>query len=256
MRLNSNREYGGPPDPNAYWRRRCIVLLGALAVLAGLAWLFTGGGPAPAATRSAAVSSSTPPLRSGDALPSAAFGSAWPGDETASATPVAPAPTATAAPAVTAKPNPSQSPNAASPSLAASASAAGGGPRCGPGDIVLSLFTSKSSYGPGGWPQFDVYAVSTGASPCLMAYGAGAVQVIVTWHGRVVWNSASCGSPAAKTVRFQLGVPQVLTVRWNRQAAAPSGCAGSLTPGASGTFDAVALAAGRSSQVRTFKLLR
>jgi hypothetical protein len=48
----------------------------------------------------------------------------------------------------------------------------------------------------------------------------------------------------------------VLTVRWNRRAAAPSGCAGSLSPGASGTFDAVALAAGQSSQVRAFKLIR
>jgi hypothetical protein len=30
MRLNPNRDYGGPADPNAYWRRRFIVLLGAL----------------------------------------------------------------------------------------------------------------------------------------------------------------------------------------------------------------------------------
>jgi hypothetical protein len=121
---------------------------------------------------------------------------------------------------------------------------------------VLSLFTSKGSYGQGAWPQFDVYAVSTDASPCTMAYGASAVRVVVTWHGRVVWDSTSCDLAAAKTVRFRLGVPQVLTIRWNRQAAGPSGCAGSLSPGASGTFDAVALAAGQSSQVRAFRLLR
>jgi hypothetical protein len=121
---------------------------------------------------------------------------------------------------------------------------------------VLSLFTSKGSYGQAAWPQFDVYAVSTSASPCVMAYGAGAVRVVVTWHGKVVWDSTSCGPPAAKTVRFQLGVPRVLTVRWNRQAAGPSGCAGSLSAGAAGTFDAVALAAGQSSPVRAFMLLR
>jgi hypothetical protein len=250
MRLNSNRDYGGPADPTAYWRRRCVVLLGALAVLAGLAWLFTGGGPAPSAARSATASSPAAALRSGDALPSAAFGSAWAGNDPTLATPV------TAAPTATAQPDPSQSQSGASPSPAASGSAAAGGPSCAPGDVVLSLFTSKSSYGQGAWPQFDVYAVSTGASPCLMAYGAGAVRVIVTWHGRVVWDSAACGTADAKTVQFQLGVPQVLTVRWNRQAAAPSGCAGSLSPGASGTFDVVALAAGQSSQVRAFKLLR
>lgn len=255
MRLNSNRDYDGPADPNAYWRRRCIVLLGALAVLAGLAWLFTGGGPAPSAARPVAAHSPAAALRSGDGLPSAAFGSAWPGNEPTLATPV------TATPSATVQPNPSQSRSGASSSPAASASAAspsvaGGGARCAPGDIVLSLFTSKASYGRGAWPQFDVYAVSTDASPCLMTYGAGAVRVVVTWHGRVVWDSAACGPPAAKTVQFQLGVPQMLLVRWNRQAAAPSGCAGTLSSGASGTFDAVALAAGQSSQVRTFKLLR
>jgi hypothetical protein len=132
---------------------------------------------------------------------------------------------------------------------------ASGGPACAPGTIVLSLFTSRASYGQGAWPQFDVYAVSTAGSPCQMAYGAGAVRVVVTLHGRVVWDSAACGAPAAKTVQFQLGVPQVLTVRWDRQATGPSGCAGSLPAGASGTFDAVAMTAGQSSPVRTFKLL-
>lgn len=121
---------------------------------------------------------------------------------------------------------------------------------------MLSLFTSQASYSQAARPQFDVYAVSTAASPCQMAYGAGAVRVVVTRQGRVVWDSAACGSPPAKTVKFQLGVPQVLTVSWNRQAAGPTGCAGSLPPGTSGTFDAVATAAGRTSPVRTFKLLR
>jgi hypothetical protein len=249
MRLNPDRDYDGPADPNAYWRRRCIVLLGALAVLAGFAWLLTGNGPAPSAARSAAAGSSMAALPSGDALPSAAYGSAWPGGQPTLATPV------TATPAVTAQPNASQSGSGTSPSPAASASA-GAGPQCAPGDIVLSLSTSESSYGQAAWPQFDVYAVSTGASPCSMTYGAGAVRVVVTWHGKVVWDSTTCGAPAPETVEFQLGVPQVLTVRWNRQAAGPSGCAGSLSPGASGTFDAVAMAAGQSSQVRPFRLLR
>jgi hypothetical protein len=249
MRLNSNRDYDGPTDPSAYWRRRFIVLLGAIVVLAGSAWLFTGSAPAPPAARSAAARSPAAALPSGDALPSAALGSAWAGSEPALATPV------TATPAVTAQPDTSQSGSGASPSPAASASA-GAGPQCTPGDIVLSLFTSKGSYSQAAWPQFDVYAVSTGASPCSMTYGAGAVRVVVTWHGKVVWDSTTCAPPAPQTVQFQLGVPQVLTVRWNRQAAGPSGCAGSLSPGASGTFDAVALAAGQSSQVRAFRLLR
>ena len=119
---------------------------------------------------------------------------------------------------------------------------------------MLSLFTSQASYGQAAQPQFRVYAVSTASSPCQLPYGAGSVRVVVTRHGQVVWDSVACGSAPGKPVRFQLGVPQLLTVSWNRQAAGPSGCAGSLSAGATGTFDAVAMAAGRSSQVRTFKL--
>lgn len=228
-------------------------------MLVWLAWLFSGSGPAPKAVRSA--TSSMAALRAGDTLPAAAYGSVWPGYQPASSAPAAPSasPSAGTAPA-TAQAQPSQSPGApgasgasgAPVSTAASGSSAGAG--CSPGSIVLSLFTSRPSYGKGALPQFDVYAVSTAPSPCVMAYGAGAVRVVVTRHGQVVWDSQACGSRAASAVQFQLGVPQVLTIRWNRQAAGPSGCAGSLPAGAVGTFDAVALAAGQSSPVRTFKL--
>ena len=121
---------------------------------------------------------------------------------------------------------------------------------------MLSLLTSQASYTQSARPQFDVYAVSTASSPCQMAYGPGSVRVVVTRRGQVVWDSRSCGTPTAATVQFQRGVPQVLTVTWNRSATGPSGCAGSLAPGSTGTFDAVALAAGQASPVRTFTLSR
>ena len=136
-----------------------------------------------------------------------------------------------------------------------SAEAAGIAP-CKPGDIVLSLFTGQASYSQDARPEFNVYAVSTAASQCQMAYGAGSVRVIVTRNGQVMWDSAGCNPRAAKTVRFQRGVPQLLTITWNRAATSPSGCAGSLAKGASGTFGAVALTAGQSSPVRTFTLSR
>ena len=120
---------------------------------------------------------------------------------------------------------------------------------------MLSLFTSQASYSQGTRPHFEVYAVSTASAPCQLPYGAGSVRVVVTKHGQVVWDSASCGASAAKPVQFQVGVPHMLTISWNRGAASPSGCAGSLQKGAAGTFDAVAVTAGKSSQVRTFKLL-
>ena len=98
--------------------------------------------------------------------------------------------------------------------------------------------------------------MSTAASGCTLTYGPGAVQVIVTNHGHVVWDSAACDPRAAKPVRFALGVPQLLTVTWNRKAASPAGCAGSLPDGFAGSLRAVAMSHGQSSPVRAVRFAR
>jgi hypothetical protein len=242
---------GAAGDPNAYWRRRFFILGGGVAVLGLCAWLFPGGHPAAPRASATAQASMAALAKRGDLLPSAAYGSAWPGRT--------PKKTAKASAAAAlgaghrksgARPHPAASP---SPSPGPTA-AARGGPRCRPSDIVLSLFTGQPSYGQAALPKFDVYAVSTSSSACTLSYGPGSVQVAVTRHGRVVWDSAACKLSADPPVRFTLGVPQVLTISWNRRADQPSGCAGSLPAGAWGTFDAVALTDGRSSPVRSFKL--
>jgi hypothetical protein len=243
MRWNANRRSGRPTDPSAYWRRRFFILGGGLTVLAVLAWQFTGKGPS--AESPAADGSSMAALQAGETLPSAAYGS--PAAVPSLTTPAEIPPTT---PPVT----PSATPSSAKPKPSASASTTAAGPSCAPGDIVLTLVTSQASYGRTAQPEFHVYAVSTASSPCQLAYGAGSVRVVVTMHGQVVWDSSACKAAAAQPVQFQLGVPQLLTVSWNRQATGPSGCAGSLPAGATGTFDAVAQTAGQSSQVRTFKL--
>lgn len=244
MRFSANRDPGGPADPSAYWRRRFFILGGGLALLAVVAWQFSGSGPDPSA--SAAARSSMAALRIGETLPPEAYGSPAPAPSLTTPAEVPPA---------SAPPSPSATPTRAKPSARATASGAAAGRTCAPGDIVLSLLTSQASYGKAAQPQFHVYAVSTAKSPCQLPYGPGSVRVIVTRHGHVVWDSAACRSPVGKPVQFQLGVPQVLTLSWNRQAASPSGCAGSLSPGATGTFDAVAMMAGLSSQVRAFRLV-
>jgi hypothetical protein len=245
MRLKSGHDSSRSADPEAYWRRRFFILVGGLVVVVGIAWLLSGKG------HGTPASSPTTALRAGDTLPSAAYGSAWPG-----ATPTLG--TSPSAAASRAQPTSSSASSGAGISQTPVASTSSGvaGSRCAPADIVLSLFTSQASYTQSARPSFDVYAVSTASSPCQMAYGAGSVRVVVTRNGQVVWDSRSCGSPAAKTIQFQRGVPQLLTVTWNRAATSPSGCAGSLAKGAWGTFDAVALTAGRSSPVRTFTLSR
>ena len=243
MRLKVNRNNTRSANPDAYWRRRFFILAGGLVLLALLGWLLPGRHPGPSAGGSAGARASMAALQSQDALPSAAYGSAWPVPS--------PKPSATATPKPAAKAS-AKPKTSASPRPTASASIA----PCKPGDIVLSLFTSQASYSQDAQPQFNVYAVSTAASQCQMAYGAGSVRVIVTKNGQVVWDSAGCKPPAAKAVSFQRGVPELLTISWNRRATSPSGCAGSLPAGAWGTFRAVAMITGQTSPVRTFALLR
>lgn len=242
--------------PDLYWRRRFFTLAGGLAVVGVITWgvsVLVGPAKPIAATQSAAGAS----LSARVTLPPQAYG-----------TPVSPSPAMvpTAAtmfppafpPGVpsgwaAATPTASQPGSGAASSPTQSSAAQAG--QCSPASIVFSLFTSQPEYGPHQQPRFEVYAVSTAPGTCSMAYGASLVRIAVTWQGQVIWDSAACQGPAATTVNFAQGVPQVATVTWNRQAADPA-CAGSAPAAANGTFQAVAMADGRSTPVLSFKLLR
>ena len=102
-----------------------------------------------------------------------------------------------------------------------------------------------------------MYAVSTAPGSCTLAFGPSSVQVVVVRRGQVLWDSSGClaSAPAARPVRFMQGVPQVAVLSWNRKART-SGCAGSVPAGTWGRVDAVALADGKSSRVRSFTLSR
>jgi hypothetical protein len=249
MRLNANRDIRRPADPDAYWRRRFFILGGGLVVLMLVAWLLSGG-PSPSATKTAASKASMAAEESRAELPSAAYGSAWPG--------------LPRRPAASPKPSPKVAPSATPTARRTSSAENGGKPgrtvtagaTCKASDIVLSLLTSQASYGPDARPQFDVYAVSTAPGTCQMTYGPASVRVIVTRHGQVVWDSATCPSPAAGTVRFARGVPRIVTIAWNRKATGSAGCAGSLSQRSWGTFEAVVMAHGQASPARSFTLQR
>lgn len=237
-------------DSSAYWRRRFLILAAGIVALGLCAWLIPGSHPnlKPAAN----VRQSTPTVTAPGTLPAAAYGPAYVSHSPtpkASSTPSPAVSTTSASAPKTRKAGTGHPSSSASPS-------ASGGARCAPHDVVLSLFTTASSYTQHELPTFNVYAVSTSAAPCTMVYGPGAVQVVVTRQGHVVWNSAACKPKPGSPVRLTLGVPQELTVSWNRQASAPSGCAGALAAGVSGTFDVVAMTAGESSPVRTFALTK
>jgi hypothetical protein len=234
-------------DGRAYWRRRFFILCGGVVALGVCAWLFPGARQ-PSAHEAAAARASMAALARQQALPPDASGPAWPRpSESAS-------PTAAAKPASIIHPRKT----AAKPraTYRPSAVPASGAAPCTPADIVLSLLTSQPSYTKGAWPSFSVYAVSMSAGACTLMYGTGSVQVVVTRHGQVVWDSATCKPSTVKAVQFTPGVPQVLALVWNPEVRQPAGCAGSLPSGSSGTLDAVAMSHGQSSPVRAFTLDR
>jgi hypothetical protein len=241
-------------NDRAYWRRRFFILCGGVVALGTCAWLFPAAHQ-PSAREVAATRASMAALAKQQALPPVAYGSAWPVPSTPAAShtpPPMPTPTTSANPATAIKSPQQKVSTAYRPGPATSASGRAG--TCVPADIVLSLFTSQSSYATGEQPKFSVYAVSTSRAPCTLPYGAGSVQVVVMRHGHVVWDSAACTHPAVKPVQFTPGVPQLLTMVWNPKATEPAGCAGSLPAGTSGALDAVAMSDGQSSSVHTFKV--
>jgi len=81
----SGDEYDGaydegwdPGKDRAFWRRRFFILCAGVIALGVCAWMFPGAHQ-PSARSAAATRASVAALASRQALPPAAYGSAWPG---------------------------------------------------------------------------------------------------------------------------------------------------------------------------------
>jgi hypothetical protein len=275
----------GQPDasqPDDYWRRRVITLCAGLALLGLLAWAFSGGGGKPvAATKAAQASGALPATAYSGAPASGAAASPAAGatanGAAAGGAPASPSPGADASasagssaslPFLTA----SSSPGASMPGASASARAARGaaaanaaagpasgvepGGGCAPNAIVLSVFTSKTSYHAGQYPVFEVYAVSTASRACTVNLGPAKLHVLVSSSGRVIWDSADCtrGRPN-KRAELRRGVPAQESLSWNRTISLP-GCITVASSARPGPYQVQAKDASVASPFRTFKLAR
>jgi hypothetical protein len=130
----------------------------------------------------------------------------------------------------------------------------GGG--CAPNAIVLSLFTSKTSYHAGQYPVFEVYAVSIASRACTFNLSPAKLHVLVSSSGRVIWDSADCtrGQPN-KRAELRRGVPAQESLSWNRTISLP-GCVTVASSARPGTYHVQARDASVASPVRSFKLAR
>jgi hypothetical protein len=279
----------GQPDasqPDDYWRRRVITLCAGLALLGLLAWAFSGGGGKPvAATKAAQASGALPATAYSGAPASGAAASPAAGatanGAAAGGAPASPSPGADASasagssaslPFLTASSSPGASMPGASASASASARAARGaaaanaaaspasgvepGGGCAPNAIVLSVFTSKTSYHAGQYPVFEVYAVSTASRACTVNLGPAKLHVLVSSSGRVIWDSADCtrGRPN-KRAELRRGVPAQESLSWNRTISLP-GCITVASSARPGPYQVQAKDASVASPFRTFKLAR
>ncbi len=270
MDRNAYRDDNDTDQPDAYWRRRVIILVAGLILLGLLAWAFSGGGkPASTAPKSA---------QSVGVLPAAALSgspTSPPGANGAGATSVGPT-ASLPFPSVTESGTgqPGSGPAAdgrsrARTSASGRAAAAAGygtaptvsggvepGGGCSPGAVVLSLFGSRADYYAGQYPRFDVYAVSTASRACSYDVSPGKLHVLVMSSGRVIWDSADCsrGEPN-RTAELSRGVPTQESVTWNRTVSLP-GCVTLASAARPGTYQAQARDATVASPARTFKLMR
>jgi hypothetical protein len=268
----------------AYWRRRVITLCGGLALLALLAWAFSGGGKAPSAARQAnpgasqasgvvpaAAYSRSPALPSPGAggsagtngSSSASVGSAatLPFPVTSSrgsAQPGSVQPGSAAQPGGGGPPGGKSTRAGASGGNAARGAASGVEPdgSCAPGSMVLSLFTSRASYSAGQYPAFQIDAVSTASRTCSFDISPGRLHVQVMSKGRVIWDSADCsrGEPG-RSVQFRRGVPAETSVTWRRIVSLP-GCVTVASSARPGSYQVQARDSSVASPVRSFKLVR
>lgn len=238
--------------PAAYWRRRVIAMCAGLILLALLAWAFSGGGKATGTAQKGSPTSSARPAvaySGSSASPaSGTGGSAAASSAPAGSAAILPFPTMTSG-------------SSGTPTRKAAVAPGGGtgvepGGGCAPGSVVLSLFTSRTSYYAGQYPAFQVDAVSTASRTCSFDLSPRRLHVQVTSSGRVIWDSADCsnGEPN-RAVQLRRGVPTEASVTWHRIISLP-GCVTVASLARPGTYQVQAKDASVTSPVRSFKLVR
>ena len=248
-----------------YWRRRFLALVVGIAVLAMVAWAFSGvlsarggGGPA-ASTGHGSHGSGTHGYRThgSGAHGSGAAASGASGSGGAPRSGAAPQASASSTPTSSYGPSAGPVPTSPSPGLAQAVGPAPPGPAraCKPGDVVLSLFSSQDSYGLGQLPAFSVNVVSTSARTCAFNIGPKFLALVITAGRKRIWSSADCVAGRGSAVTdLARGVPTVLPVSWARETSAP-GCRVTSRPVPAGSFTAAASGGGLASNPVTFKLI-
>ncbi len=216
-------------SPGVYRRRRLTVLLLALLVAAGLAWLLiaqpwrTAAQPHPSPTKGASGS-----------LP-AVHQSADP----------APAPTTTAAsPGAAASPSPS-------PSVTS----------CQPASLRVQAVTDRDVYPAGQDPQLSISLTNAGTRDCTLDVGTATQVFTVSSGSDVWWRSTDCQTePSSQIVLLTAGqtVTSAAPVVWDRTRSSVQTCSSPQRPrapaGGASYHLSVSIAGVASTTTKQFQL--
>lgn len=226
-------------SPAVYRRRRLIVLVLALLVVAALAVgaaVLTGlfnREPEPAAGTSpdpvASPTTTTEPDAVPSPTPTAATSS--PGATPSSSTPPTPATTPTSQP-----------------------SASATGDACGTDTVVVEAETDRESYGPDELPVLDLVVRNEGETPCVLNVGTSQMEFVLTLDDERVFSSTDCqdGSQDLERILAPDGEERA-PFEWTRNRTVP-GCTAVDEDPAGGTYTLVTRLGGRSSSPVTFTL--
>jgi hypothetical protein len=229
------------PQAAVYWRRRFVALMIGLAVLALIAWAFSGaiGGGGPAAGTSSG-SSGSGRSQQGHGGSGANGGGSQAGAAAATTPASRGAGSRTRAGSATGRPR--RRTTAARPNP------------CHHGDVVLSLSSSQESYSANQLPQFSVDVVATGRQTCTFNVGASHVALVIRSGPVRVWSSADCVQGAGDLVSdLQRGVPTMLSISWNRQASSP-GCPAPASRMPAGAYTATVADGSLASNTVDFRI--
>jgi hypothetical protein len=178
----------GPEPRKVYWRRRIIVLIGLVAVIAIVVLIF---------------------VRPGAGTPEGPLDEAVAATKTPTPTPT---PTATPQPGAVDVPTPPTD----SKDVA----------ECGPSDIVVTPVTDADTYAAAVIPQLSFSIKNESAKPCSLNVGTTKQVYTVTSGDETYWTSTDCQSNATDTPAI-IDAGATLTSTpfpWDRTRSAPDTC--------------------------------
>lgn len=276
----------GPLPAAIYWRRRAVVLVVLLGVLALVLWLFLGGGgggDGHAGAPPTAPASSIGPSTGGSGAPSPGSSGSASGGSTSGGSAgssggsgASPAPTGGSVSVSGGAGSGSSGSGGSAGSGSGGSGGSGGGsgsggvaintppvmalPQCAPAALELALDGARSVYPAGSDPVFRLTLRNSGGAACRIDVGrTSAVVTVSSSGGGQVWSSADCpSSRSPQWVELNAGGGSVtVSFSWARthsQPGCPSGSTGYIAGG--GNFVAQAALGGVSNKPQwTFRLV-